>query len=572
MVEYLPLYKGKNDEIVTQFDMKKVEKVGLVKFDFLGLRTMTLLHDALENIALQGKTPPDLDTLPLTDQATYDLYSRGDTDGVFQVESSGMRKYLNKLKPNCFEDVIAMLALYRPGPLGSGMVDEFIDRKHGKLEVAYPHSSLEDCLKPTYGVIVYQEQVMSIAMIMANYSLGEGDLLRRAMGKKIAEEMAKQRARFMEGCRENEIAESTAEEVFDLMEKFAAYGFNKSHSAAYALISYHTAYLKAHYPREFMAALITSEIQNTDKILKYINACRDMDIEVVPPCVNKSYRGFTVTDKKVFYGLGGVKGIGDEAIREIVEAREKDGPFISMLDLCTRVNLRKVTKRVLEALIKCGAFDALGCTRAGYYAGIERVVTMAHKKQKEKDSGQISMMGMLGEDPTASIPGLGLSCEEQTLEEWEDDEKLAFEKEVLGFYLTSHPLLAYRQEIARMRSVTLEKCADLSQDCEVRTALIVTDIQERFTKKGDKMAICQVEDLTGFCEMVVFPKTYMEIREILNSDQPLLVTAKIAERDEALVAQGKAKLLADDAVALGKALSANHEPVETVRHGGQGQQ
>ncbi len=370
MVEYLPLYKGKKGEIVTQFDMKKVEKVGLIKFDFLGLRTMTVIEDCLDIIREQGKDAPDLDTLRMDDKATYEIFATGDTDGIFQVESSGMRKYLRMLRPDCFEDIVAMLALYRPGPLGMigshgvSMVDEFIMRKHGEIEVTYPHESLEDTLKPTYGVMVYQEQVMATAMTIANYSLGEGDLLRRAMGKKIAEEMAKQRSRFLEGARENNISDKVANEIFDTMEKFAAYGFNKSHSAAYALISYHTAYLKAHFPVEFMAALMSTEMNNTDKIILYVNACRDMEIAVKQPDINSGMARFSVKDGDILFAMAAIKNVGEEAINEIVAERKANGAFKNIFDFCERVNLRRVTKRVLESLIKAGALDCFNCSRA----------------------------------------------------------------------------------------------------------------------------------------------------------------------------------------------------------------
>ncbi|MDR0239804.1 MAG: DNA polymerase III subunit alpha, partial [Deltaproteobacteria bacterium] len=321
MHEYLPLYRGKRGETVTQFDMKMVEKVGLMKFDFLGLGTMTLIQDTLDAIARQGKQAPDLDALPLTDSATYDLYSRGDTDGVFQVESSGMRQYLRMLKPNCFEDLIAMLALYRPGPLGAdGMVEGFIKRKHGELPVIYPLPMLEDCLRDTYGVIVYQEQVMQIGQIVAGYTLGQADLLRRAMGKKNVEAMAKERSRFVDGAGAKGIDAKKAHEIFNLMEKFAEYGFNKSHSAAYALISYHTAYLKTHFRVEFMAALLTSEMDSQDKLLKYVAACRDMDVQVVQPSVNRSRREFTAHGGQVVFGLGGIKNVGNEAIPAMIAA------------------------------------------------------------------------------------------------------------------------------------------------------------------------------------------------------------------------------------------------------------
>ncbi|EGY27661.1 DNA polymerase III, alpha subunit [Desulfovibrio sp. A2] len=581
MREYLPLYRGKKGEIVTQFDMKMVEKVGLVKFDFLGLRTMTLVQDSLDEIARQGKTPPDLDTLALDDAETYELYSRGDTDGIFQVESSGMRQYLRMLKPSCFDDVIAMLALYRPGPLGSGMVDEFIKRKHGEVPVTYPLPSLEDCLRDTYGVIVYQEQVMQIAQIAAGYTLGGADLLRRAMGKKNAEEMAQQRIMFVEGAQKNGVAKATADEIFDLMEKFAEYGFNKSHSAAYALISYYTAFLKVHFPTEFMAALLTSEMGNQDKLLKYVAACKDMGIAVLQPNVQASRREFTVHEGAIVFGLGGIKNVGDEAIREIVDAREEGGVFASLLDLCTRVNLRKVTKRVLESLIKGGACDCLGCTRAGMLAALDNVVSKAQKRLKDKDSNQVSLFTMVPEEP-AVCPGIGFDCEEQQAQEWDDDQKLRFEKEALGFFLTSHPLQPYRKELFRLRLTPLEETRDMAPGMSLKTAVLVTGIKEHMTKKGARMAFLQVEDLTASGECVFFPEPYAEFRELLKSDQPLLLEATISKQqnddggrngggggDGTMPAMSEEdddtpreiKLLGDKVIPLARACGASDQPV-----------
>ena len=531
MDEYLPLYRGKKGELVTQFDMKMVEKVGLVKFDFLGLRTMTLIDNTLKAIAEQGKTPPDLDTLPLTDQQTYDVFSRGDTDGVFQVESSGMRQYLRMLRPNCFEDIIAMLALYRPGPLGSGMVDEFIKRKHGEVEVNYPVPSLEGCLKDTYGVIVYQEQVMQIAQIVGGYTLGGADLLRRAMGKKNAEAMAKERGLFVDGAVEHGTPKAKATEIFDLMEKFAEYGFNKSHSAAYALISYHTAYLKTHYKVEFMAALLTSEIGNQDKILKYIAACKDMDIEVRKPSVQLSRREFIVRDGSVVYGLGGIKNVGDEAIREIVEARESEGPFVSFVDMCGRVNLRKVTKRVLESLIKGGACDDFGCSRAGMLAALDAVVARAQKKLKEKQSNQVSLLAFAPAVEEKPVSGIGFACPEQDTEEWDEEQKLRFEKEALGFFLTSHPLQPYRQELARLDLIPLEEARDMPDKATVKCAVLVTTMREILNKRGNRMAFVGVEDLSASAEVTFFTEELVAARELLASDQPLLLTATIDNRE-----------------------------------------
>ncbi len=571
MTEYLPLYRGKRGELVTQFDMKMVEKVGLVKFDFLGLKTMTLIQDTLDAIKHQGKEVPDLDTLALSDSATYELYARGDTDGIFQVESSGMRQYLRQLKPSCFEDIIAMLALYRPGPLGSGMVDEFIKRKHGIVEVVYPHSSLNECLRDTYGVIVYQEQVMQIAQIISNFTLGGADLLRRAMGKKNAEAMAQERSKFVNGAAENNISEEKAHEIFDLMEKFAEYGFNKSHSAAYALISYHTAYLKAHFKVEFMAALLTSEMGNQDKLLKYVAACKDMDIKVLQPSVNKSLRAFSAHDDSVIFGLGGIKNVGDEAIREIVEARADKGPYTSLLDLACRVNLRKVTKRVFESLIKGGACDCFEVSRAAMLAALDVVVMRAQKKAKEKASNQISLMSMAPQMEQAPSSGLGYDCQESNTQEMSDEEKLRNEKEALGFFLTSHPLMPYRKEIARLCLTQLEDARELFPGSELRVAVLVTALKEVLTKsKGERMAFVSIEDLTGHAEVTFFPRPYAEYRELLQSDQPLLIEARLDAKDndfknndddEAEDAPREIKMLGQKVIALTKACNDNDSPI-----------
>ncbi len=529
MTEYLPLYTGKKGEVVTQYDMKKVEKVGLIKFDFLGLRTMTVIEDCLDIIREQGREAPDLDTLALDDPKTYEIYSTGDTDGVFQVESSGMRKYLRMLKPNCFEDVIAMLALYRPGPLGSGMVDEFIKRKHGEVKVSYPHPSLEETLSPTYGVIVYQEQVMACAMIIGGYSLGQGDLLRRAMGKKIPEEMAKHRVSFVAGAEEKGIPKKTADEIFDLMEQFAAYGFNKSHSAAYALVSYYTAYLKAHFPVEFMAAIMSSEMNNTDKIIMYVNACRDMNIKVNPPNVNSGMARFSVKNGEILFAMAAIKNVGEEAINEIAAERDENGPFTDIFDFCERINLKRVTKRVLESLNKAGAFECFGCTRASIEEDLDRAVALAQKKAKEKDSGMLNMLDMLGGEG-AGQPAPG--PEPTDVPEWEDREKLSREKEVLGFFLTGHPLLAYKHEMRRLRLNTLMDCKTMPKGMEVKVPVIVPDFKEYITKKGDKMAFCTAEDLTCTGEVTMLPNVYAEAGELLREDRALLVEGKIDSRDE----------------------------------------
>jgi DNA polymerase-3 subunit alpha len=567
MTEYLPLYKGKKGEIVTQFDMKKVEKVGLIKFDFLGLRTMTVIEDCLDIIREQGKKAPDLETLHLDDPDTFAIFAKGDTDGIFQVESSGMRKYLRMLRPDCFEDIVAMLALYRPGPLGMigshgvSMVDEFIMRKHGEIAVTYPHPSLEETLKPTYGVMVYQEQVMATAMVIANYSLGEGDLLRRAMGKKIAEEMAKQRSRFLEGARENEIDDAVANDIFDTMEKFAAYGFNKSHSAAYALISYHTAYLKAHFPVEFMAALMSTEMNNTEKIIMYVNACRDMDIKVRQPDINEGHARFSVKDGDILFAMAAIKNVGEEAINEIAAERTENGPYKNIFDFCERVNLRRVTKRVLESLIKAGALDCFSCSRAALLEDLEKAVALGQKKAKEKESGMLNMLDMLGggeKKDSAHTPTCSL-CEE-----FDDREKLTLEKEVLGFFLSGHPLLAYRHDMQRLRTVSLEECKTIPNGTEVRVAVIIPDYKQFITRKGDPMAFCNAEDLTTYGEITLLPNVYAEARELLDADRPLLVQGKIDVREAPggpEDAPKSAKILADKILFLADAAQGSDQPV-----------
>jgi DNA polymerase-3 subunit alpha len=467
------------------------------------------------------------------------------------------------LKPSCFDDLIAMLALYRPGPLNSGMVDEFIKRKHGDVPVTYPLPQLEETLQPTYGVIVYQEQVMKIAQVVANYTLGGADLLRRAMGKKNAEAMAQERVKFVAGAAENGIGEKKANEIFDLMEKFAEYGFNKSHSAAYALISYYTAYLKTHYKAEFMAALMTSELSNQDKLLKYINACREMGIPVVPPNVNVGRREFNVSEGEVVYGLGGVKNVGDEAINEIVREREENGPYVSLLDLASRINLRKVTKRVFEHLIKSGACDALGATRQGLLAALDQVVAKAQKRAKDKESGQTSLFAMVPEADAPTTPGVGFDGPEQEMEEWADELRSAFEKDALGFYLTSHPLLPYRRELPRLGLETLEACAEKSAKQPVRTAVLVTSKKEYVTKKGDKMAFLGIEDLTGQGEAAIFPEAYRTYKEFINADKPLIVEGSVSDRSGPDEEEGpkQAKLLIDSVQFLAEAAQACTEPV-----------
>jgi DNA polymerase-3 subunit alpha len=538
--EYLPLYTDpKSGAQVTQFTMKFVEKIGLVKFDFLGLKTLTVIANAVRLIR-EGKDPEfDLRLVRDDDVETYRLLSAGETTGVFQLESSGMKEMLVKLKPSCFEDIIAACALYRPGPLGSGMVDDFILRKHGKKDIPYEFPQLEPILKDTYGVIVYQEQVMLIAQVLARYSLGGADLLRRAMGKKNSEEMAKQKEIFLNGAKENRLDGKKAEAVFDLMEKFAAYGFNKSHSAAYAMVAYQTAYLKTHYPVEFMAALLTEDMENTDKVIKNIGEVRTMGIEVLPPDINASSRTFTVHDKAMRFGLGAVKGVGGAAIEAIMEFRQEQ-PFASLHDFCERVDLRKVNKKVAEALVKCGAFDSLGGKRAQYMEVLEDAMEVGQKVQREKAAGQESLFGT---DEIVSHRGNGYGKLPE-IDEWPEKILLGFEKEALGFYITGHPLARHLATLKRFATCDTSGLGERADKEEVRIGGMVAALKELITKKGDRMAFVTLEDLSGSVEMVVFPEVYQASAELLKSDTPLLVSGTLDVGEETC------KLMAREIVSL----------------------
>ena len=526
--EFLPLYKDqKTGAINTQYSMKYVELVGLVKFDFLGLKNLTVIENAVK-LVREGKDPLfDITTLRDDDQASYDLITAGNTTGVFQLESSGIKEMLVKLKPSCFEDVIAACALYRPGPLGSGMVDDFIDRKHGRQKVVYDLPQLEPILKDTYGVIVYQEQVMQISRTLAGYSLGQADLLRRAMGKKDDKEMTRQKGLFLEGAKNIGIDPKKAEAIFDLMHKFAEYGFNKSHSAAYALIAYQTAYLKAHYPVEFMAALLTCDMDSTDKVIKNISDCREQGIEVLPPDINSSGLSFTVVGKSMRFGLGAVKNVGAGAIEAILEAR-KEGPFKGLYDFCERVDLRRVNKRVIESLIKCGAFDSTGAARSAQMEGLEPASSYGQRIQEEKASAQVSLFGT--EEVTRGNGNGGMKLPD--VAEWHDKEKLAFEKEALGFLITGHPLDRYLDDIRRLASCDIINLTEQADGGEVKICGIVSGLKEITTKKGDRMGFVTIEDLSGSVEVTVFSDVYALVTGLLKSDDPLLITGKLEKGEK----------------------------------------
>jgi DNA polymerase-3 subunit alpha len=526
--EYLPLYRGQNGEVITQYSMKDVEKIGLIKFDFLGLRTLTVIRKA-EAMVRKDKDPGfNLASIDLTDERTYQLLSSGATNGVFQLESAGMRELLVKLKPEAFEDVIALVALYRPGPLGSGMVDDFIKRKHGLEPAEYVLPQLEEVLGETYGVIVYQEQVMKIATLLADFSLEDADVLRRAMGKKIPAEMEKQREKFLNGARKKRIDAEMIERIFELMAKFAEYGFNKSHSAAYALIAFQTAYLKAHYPVEFMAALLTSEADTTDKIVKYIAECRDMGIEILPPDVNESWKDFTVVDDRIRFGLAAIKNVGTGAIESILAEREKGGSYSSLFNFCRRVDLRRVNKRVLESLIKSGAFDSTGAARAQMMVSLDDVMDRAQGFQKAKESKQIRIFGQLGDETPGWAGQEGLP----EVEEWPENQLLGFEKEAVGFYITSHPLARHEREIKRLTQDDTVSILNKQSGSEVKICGVGSSLREIQTRKGERMAFLSLEDMKGFVEVILFPDIFQASLPYLRGDEPLMVRGVLEMEDE----------------------------------------
>jgi len=542
MYEYLPLARGSKDEVLTQYDMFHTEKTGLIKFDFLGLKTLTVIERALRLIEQAIGKRVDISEIPLDDPPTYDLLCRGDALGVFQLESSGMRTLLTDMKPELFTDLIALVALYRPGPLESGMVKDFVNTKHGRMVAKYPLPQLEPILKETYGVIVYQEQVMKIANVLASYSLGDADMLRRAMGKKKPEVMAKEKGRFLAGCEKNNIPMDKAEYIFDLMAKFAGYGFNKSHSAAYALIAYQTAWLKTHYPAQFMAALLSCDMNNTDKVVLYISECRDHDIEVLPPDINESFRDFTVIDERIRFGLAAVKNVGDSALDSILEERESGGPYLSLEDFCNRVDSRRVNRRVIESLIKAGAYDSLGAKRSQLFAILDLALEQAQAAQRDRLSGQKSLFGMLPQAEVAQASAIKLP----EIPEWPEKERLTLEKETVGFYLTGHPLDSHRQEL---KMVTTSILADLGEfdGQAVRVGGLVKTKKEIKSKNGDRMAFVTLEDISGSAEVVIFPKTFADCASYLDDDQPLVIQGK-AESDEQT-----GKIIADEVVTLDEA-------------------
>lgn len=533
LVSYLPLQKTADGLVTTQFPMTVVEEIGLLKMDLLGLRTLTVIGDTLDIIRRTRNIEIKWEEVPMDDPPTYALLSRGDTVGVFQLESSGLRAILRELRPERFEDIVALVALYRPGPLQSGMVEDFIQRKHGLVPVRYLHPDLEPILSSTYGVILYQEQVMRIASDLAGFTMGQADILRRAMGKKKPEVIAGLRAEFIEGAAARGISSRIAAEIFDLMEHFAGYGFNKSHSAAYAVLAFQTAFLKANYPVEFMAALLTSVRGNSDKVVDYIQECRRMNITILPPDINESRKNFTVVGDKIRFGLGAIKNLGEAAVQSIIQARQEGGPFKSLLDFCRRVDLRQVNRRIVESLIRAGAFGSLGLYRSQMLQILDEVLENAARHQQEKESGQLSLL-----DLAAALDADGGSFVEEPVipqvAEVPESEILAMEKESLGLYLSGHPLTPYQEELRRKVSSTIHGLNSLADGARVKLGGVAAAVKRSTTRRGQMMAYLTLEDLTGSVSVLVFPKTYTLVSGLLEQGAVLLVEGRINREEEGI--------------------------------------
>jgi len=523
LIELIPLAKNtKTDETTTQYDMKGLESIEVLKMDYLGLATLTVIDNTLRRVLEETGAAVDMASLPLNDPGVYRLFAEGRTNGVFQFESGGMKEELRKLKPTQFGDLIALNALYRPGPMS--MIPDFIERKHEKVTVQYPHPMLEDILKETYGVIVYQEQVMQIGSKMGGFSLSQADILRKAMGKKQKDVMDEYRPKFVEGAKNNGVSKNSAEQVFDLMEKFAEYGFNKSHATAYALLAYQTAWLKVHYPVQFMAALLTSEIGNTDKIVMYITECRDMGINVLPPDINESMIHFHSVGGAIRFGLLAVRNVGEGAISSVVEYREKHGRFRDLFQFCEDVDLRPLNKRALESLVKSGALDSFGWKRSQCMFMLDAAIEQGQKLRRDRESGQKGLFANFGAEAASALP----APQPPELPEWPMEEMLAQEKETTGFYVSGHPIEKFAREAALFCKKTITGIIAEGKNTECRLAGIVTDIRERRTKKGtgDRMAIFTLEDVGGSIETVVFPNAFQKYEPYITTDQPIMVSGR----------------------------------------------
>jgi len=557
LTDYLPLYrhaqngKSKNDEktdqissgeITTQFTMKYVEEIGLLKMDFLGLRTLTVINNSVREINKEGNTL-DIDKIPLNDKVTYKLFSRGETIGIFQFESGGMRDYMKKLKPECLDDLIAMNALYRPGPMD--MIDDFIHRKHGIKKIKYLHPKLEPILKETYGITVYQEQVIRISSELGGFSMGKGDQLRRAMGKKNVDVMQAQREEFIKGATERKITKNIANEIFDLMYKFAGYGFNKSHAAGYALVAYQTAYLKTHYPEVFMASTISSEMDRSDRVVILIEECKRMGIEILPPDVNESYYDFRVVGGKISFGLGAIKNVGKSAIESIINSRKENRRFSSIFDMCKRVDLRLVNRKVLESLIQVGAMDSLEGTRAQKFHSIEQASIFGQRYQEEKERKQTNIFEMASDENNQSSQEPQLT---KVSEEWTKSQALIKEKELLGFYISGHPLLKHETEINAFSKVNTNNINSLENRTSVRLGGIISQVKKIYDKKNQTMAFVTIEDLKGSTEVILFSDAFNKYNELLKNDNMIFITGSISVKD-----RDNVKIICDEVIPMKEA-------------------
>ncbi|MGD0230512.1 MAG: DNA polymerase III subunit alpha [Syntrophorhabdales bacterium] len=532
LMEHVPLYRGQNGETVTQYSMKTIEKIGLVKFDLLGLKTLTIIDNVIKMLRADG-VELDITSLPLDDLRTYRLLASGNTSGIFQLESRGMRELLTRLKPSQFEDIIALIALYRPGPLGSGMIDDFIKRKHNPSLVKYETELLREALEETYGVIVYQEQIMKIASLLGNFTKSEADALRKAISKKIPEQLESYKEQFKQGCAANNVRPEAAAKIYDVILRFGQYGFNKSHSAAYALVAYQTAYLKAHHFLPFMAAILTNEVNDTDGLIKYITECRENGVTILPPDINESAKVFTIVGDRIRYGLLGIKGVGAAALDSIIGARGEAGGFSSFTHFCSLVDSRKVNKKVVESLVKAGAFDCMGLRRSQLFALMQDKWDRLSKKNG-KNSQQMDIFGTTGWTPKEEeIP---------QAEELDRAEILKGEKEALGFYFSQHPLSAYQDVISRITRLDTASIKETETSDDVTIVGIVNGYKEITTKRGDRMANISLEDTKGIVEAIIFPDLLSKNQPVLKSDKPIVVTGAL-ERTEDGTCRIRAKII-----------------------------
>ncbi|MEX0589159.1 MAG: DNA polymerase III subunit alpha [Cyanobium sp.] len=550
--ELVPLQRNNDGQVITQYFMEDVESMGLLKMDFLGLKNLTMIDKTVDLVQQSSGIRVDPDDLPLNDEGTYALLARGDLEGIFQLESSGMRQIVRDLKPSSLEDISSILALYRPGPLDAGLIPKFINRKHGREAIEVAHAKLEPILKETYGIMVYQEQIMKIAQDLAGYSLGEADLLRRAMGKKKKSEMEKHQGLFVSGATERGVDSKVAEALFEQMVLFAEYCFNKSHSTAYGAVTYQTAYLKAHYPVAYMAALLTVNAGDSAKVQRYIANCNAMGIEVMPPDVNASGIDFTPVGERILFGLSAVRNLGDGAIRQLIETRQADGAFTSLAKLCDRIPGQQLNRRALEALIHSGALDALEpkANRAQLMADLELVIDWASSRAKDRASGQGNLFDLLGggvdsgsgsADPiSAAAADHSTAPKAAPVADYPPTEKLRLEKELVGFYLSDHPLKQLAKQVKLLSPVALGNLEEMADKAKVSAVVMVAELRQVNTRKGDRMAVLQLEDLTGSCEAVVFPKSYARLADHLMVDARLLVWATVDRRDD------RVQLIVDD--------------------------